>query len=223
MKHRRGLKGIFLDILSILTRNNTWSGVQTFLDGTLGLRNVANTFTSFFTNVATASRTWTLPNVTGTLSALNLAQTWTAVQTFSSTTVYDAPTTYNATANYFADINMRDFKIKNIGFFNMNTEALTIDTNGAVVPNASYVSIDTFEAASTDDLDDITKTNADIGSFLTCRLANNARDPTIKDNTGNIQMAGDFTLTHINDTWFGLFRTTAGAGAFVELGRSDNT
>jgi hypothetical protein len=45
-----------------LSANNTWTGIQTFLATKLGLRNVADTFTSFFTNVNTASRTYTLPN-----------------------------------------------------------------------------------------------------------------------------------------------------------------
>ena len=34
----------------------------------LGLRNVANTFTSFFTNTNTASRTYTLKDANGTLA-----------------------------------------------------------------------------------------------------------------------------------------------------------
>jgi hypothetical protein len=44
---------------------NTISGVKTFLNGTLGLRNVANSFTSSFTNSVTAARTWTLPDKNG--------------------------------------------------------------------------------------------------------------------------------------------------------------
>lgn len=34
----------------------------------MGLRNVANTFTSFFTNTNTASRTYTLKDASGTLA-----------------------------------------------------------------------------------------------------------------------------------------------------------
>jgi hypothetical protein len=44
------------------------SGLKTYLAGTLGLRNVANTFTSFFTNTNTASRTYTLQDVDGTVA-----------------------------------------------------------------------------------------------------------------------------------------------------------
>lgn len=51
-----------------LTTAQTVSGVKTFLDGKLGLRNVANTFTSFITNSVTASRTWTFPDKSGTVA-----------------------------------------------------------------------------------------------------------------------------------------------------------
>lgn len=51
-----------------LSTAQTNTGVKTFLDGTLGLRNVANTFTSYFTNTNTASRTHTLQNRNGILA-----------------------------------------------------------------------------------------------------------------------------------------------------------
>lgn len=52
----------------VLASAQTNSGVKTFLDATLGLRNVANTFTSFFTNTNTAARTYTLKDANGTLA-----------------------------------------------------------------------------------------------------------------------------------------------------------
>ena len=52
----------------VLASAQTNSGLKTFLDATFGLRNVANTFTSFFTNTATASRTYTLKDANGTLA-----------------------------------------------------------------------------------------------------------------------------------------------------------
>lgn len=44
------------------------TALKTFLDATFGIRNVANTFTSFFTNANTASRTYTLKDANGTLA-----------------------------------------------------------------------------------------------------------------------------------------------------------
>jgi hypothetical protein len=46
----------------------TNSGAKTFLDTTLLLRNVANTFNGSFTNTNTADRIYTLPNATGTVA-----------------------------------------------------------------------------------------------------------------------------------------------------------
>jgi hypothetical protein len=43
-------------------------GIKTFLAGMFGLRNTANTFTSFFASAVTASRTWTWPDKDGTVA-----------------------------------------------------------------------------------------------------------------------------------------------------------
>lgn len=52
----------------VLASAQTNSGLKTFLDGTFGLRNVANSFTSLFTNTNTAARTYTLKDASGTLA-----------------------------------------------------------------------------------------------------------------------------------------------------------
>jgi hypothetical protein len=52
----------------VLADVQTVSGLKTFLNGTLGLRNVANTFTSLFSNAATAARTYTLKDADGTIA-----------------------------------------------------------------------------------------------------------------------------------------------------------
>ena len=52
----------------VLASAQTNSGVKTFLDGTMGLRNVANTFTSVFQNANTAARTYTLKDASGTIA-----------------------------------------------------------------------------------------------------------------------------------------------------------
>jgi len=50
------------------TTPQTVSGVKTFLNLMLGLRNDANTFTSFITNAVSASRTWTFPDKSGIIA-----------------------------------------------------------------------------------------------------------------------------------------------------------
>jgi hypothetical protein len=52
----------------VLASVQTNSGLKTFLDGTFGLRNVANSFTALFTNAITAARTYTLPDASGTIA-----------------------------------------------------------------------------------------------------------------------------------------------------------
>lgn len=54
----------------VLASAQTNTGVKTFLNGTFGFRNVANTFTSYFTNANTTTRTYTLPDVSGTIALL---------------------------------------------------------------------------------------------------------------------------------------------------------
>jgi len=52
----------------VLANAQTNTGAKTFLDATMLLRNVANTFSSWFTNTATVARTWTLPDKNGTVA-----------------------------------------------------------------------------------------------------------------------------------------------------------
>ena len=52
----------------ILASTQINSGLKTFQDGTFGLRNVANTFTSLLTNTNTAARTYTTKDASGTLA-----------------------------------------------------------------------------------------------------------------------------------------------------------
>lgn len=52
----------------ILASAQTNSGVKTFLDTTMKLRNVANTFDGYFVNTNTANRVYTLQNSNGTLA-----------------------------------------------------------------------------------------------------------------------------------------------------------
>lgn len=75
------------DMVLASAQTNSW--VKTFQNLTLWLRNVANTFTSFFTNTNTASRTYTLPDVSWTI----VTGGWTASGTNTwDVTLAGAPT-----------------------------------------------------------------------------------------------------------------------------------
>lgn len=62
------LKSFFETMFLGTSNDQNVSGIKTFLNGKLGFRNVANTFTSFFTNSNTGSRTYTLPNKDGVIA-----------------------------------------------------------------------------------------------------------------------------------------------------------
>lgn len=95
------------------------------------------------------------------------------------------------------------------------TREITIAT-GAVTVFADWHWVDTEGDAASDDLDTIS--GGYEGRRLVLFAANNARDVVLKDATGNLRLAGDFTLTHADDSIELVFRSSV----WVELGRSDN-
>jgi hypothetical protein len=102
------------------------------------------------------------------------------------------------------------------GYANGGTK--TIAAGAITVAAYSYYNVDTEAAAATDDLDTISGGVYD-GQMLMLRAANSARDVVLKDATGNLRLAGDFTLTHAQDR----ILLTFDGSAWVELSRSDNT
>jgi hypothetical protein len=68
----------------VLASAQTNSGIKTFLDTTMKLRNVANTFDGYFVNTNTADRIYTLPDLTGTIPLLERSNTWTQVNGFTN-------------------------------------------------------------------------------------------------------------------------------------------
>lgn len=73
---------------------------------------------------------------------------------------------------------------------------LTIAT-GAVTATHSRHAIDTEAAGASDDLDTISGGAA--GQILVVSAANSSRDVVLKDGTGNLKLASDCTLAHVND------------------------
>jgi transcriptional regulator of nitric oxide reductase len=68
---------------------------------------------------------------------------------------------------------------------------------GIVIRTRSNHTIDTQADAATDDLDTIN--GGKEGDLLFLRAANSARTVVVKDGTGNLRLAGDFTMDHADD------------------------
>lgn len=112
--------------------------------------------------------------------------------------------------------------ISNTGVSKLAPYAVIVKTiaTGVITVDSSYHRVDTEAAGATDDLDTI---NGGIdGMSLTLQSQNNARDPTIKNGTGNIRLLGaaDFTLTRVTDTIELVYSTIT--GEWCEVSRSDN-
>lgn len=114
---------------------------------------------------------------------------------------------------------MKDIAEGVYGFSAGPAQAVTI--SGGVIditsyPDKSLFTVDTEAAAATDDLDTITDSSPD-GKIIILKGFDNTRDVTVKDGTGNIQIAGDFTFSHNRDAIV-LQKVTSG---WFERGRAD--
>ena len=91
-----------------------------------------------------------------------------------------------------------------------------IDVSG----KGSNIVVDTESAAASDDLDTITlkESQPEQGAIVILTAADSSRTVVVKDGTGNLRTAGDFSLTNVEDRIV-LMRTGTD---FVELSRSNN-
>jgi hypothetical protein len=94
---------------------------------------------------------------------------------------------------------------------------LTI-ASGSITPELNYHTVDTEGDAASDDLDTIVGTYFFAGDELTLRSENSARTVVLKDGTGNLALAGDFSLTSTSDT----IKLLYNGSSWQELSRSNN-
>ena len=92
---------------------------------------------------------------------------------------------------------------------------LTIAAGVVTVTNGIHA-VETEGAAATDDLDTISGGTA--GMILVLRAVSSTRDVVCRDGTGNLRLAGDFTLTSTDDR---IILISDGVN-WAELSRSDN-
>lgn len=180
----------YTTLATTLSIANTWSAVQTFLAGMMGLRNVANTFTSFFTNVATASRTWTLPDANTivpiisqiltfswptaartitlpdanfTVARTDAANTFTGVQTMTSP-VFTTPVLWTPTSWVATNLTGTATGLTS-GITNaLKSATTTVDVSAATAPSSWQVLTATSSTTAT------WQTPAAGGSFKGCRV-----------------------------------------------------
>jgi hypothetical protein len=134
--------------------------------------------------------------------------------------------------------NFVGFRIQDNAGTNVKTDWLTVDENdvstfskpalkdggeltissGVITVTSAHHSVDTEGDASTDDLDTINGGTTE-NQLLVIRAANSTRDVVLKDNTGNLRLNGDFTLTHTTDTI--LLMWIESQSLWAELSRTD--
>lgn len=104
------------------------------------------------------------------------------------------------------------------GFINIGNDDTVTIAAGVITPRSGFVQVDTEGAAATDDLDTITATGLEDGAIITLTASSSARTVVCKDGTGNMRLAGDFSLTHSDDTITLVYNGVN----WLEISRSDN-
>lgn len=108
--------------------------------------------------------------------------------------------------------------LRALGLGISTAQSATISGGVLTVDRCGHIIVDTESAAATDDLDTLTVSNVSNGDIVVLRSSNAARDPTAKDGTGNMILAGDFTFTNPGDSLTLMMYLSN----WRELARSDN-
>ena len=108
--------------------------------------------------------------------------------------------------------------VKAGGFISFGSPSELTIAGGAITATKSYHTVDTAGDASTDNLDTIN--GGSDGNILVIRPESNLRTVVAKDVTGNLTLAGDFSMGANSDTLTLIY--DAETSAWIELSRSDN-
>jgi hypothetical protein len=191
----------------VLANAQTVSGLKTFLSGMFGLRNVANTFTSFFTNSNTVARTYTLQNRDGTLADL------TDIAGVNSGKMNTPSGTVNYLSKFLTATTIGLSRLFDNGtFFGIGT--VNTPTKDITLGNQAD------RVVGVEDSDNNTK-GRDI-KFEAGRTVNFVPNSNFNLVAGNIPKGfcgtsnGDVFYTASNQLW----KQTGGAGAFVSMAQT---
>lgn len=89
-------------------------------------------------------------------------------------------------------------------------------TSGSLDRRRTRVTVDTEGAAATDDLDTVNGTQD--GDLVILRAADSARTVVARDGTGNLRLAGNFSMDNVEDR----LTLLNDGGVLYEIARSDN-
>lgn len=138
----------------------------------------------------------------------------TATQLFVCDAGLDAVQIGTTVAGDIADIRAARITLKKL--VNLGTAGELTIAAGVITATTSFHNVDTEADAATDDLDTIN--GGSEGDILILRANDDARTVVVKDGTGNIQCAGDFSMDNVQDTIMLINNGTA----WLEISRSDN-
>ena len=171
----------------VLADAQTNTGVKTFLNTTLKLRNVANTFDGYFLNTNTADRIYTLPNSAGTI-ALTSDISKAAIDALAITTVGTINTgVWQGTA-----IN-QTYLVGQSGT-NSGDNATNTQYSG-LVSNATHTGDATGSTALT-----LATVNGNVGSFTNASVTVNAKGLITAVSNGSGGGGLTWTATTVNAT-----------------------
>jgi hypothetical protein len=213
----------------------TCAGAATF-NGTVNLGNATGddvTFTGYVasTIIPKTNATYDLGSSSLCWQALYLddgATTGGRINFDAGTTKYIGSSADGADFQFggFTDIDCGSANLKTYGNFETRavfsagvvfTNASATIATGAITVSSSWMIVDTEGAAASDDLDTIS--GGATGQIVVLTAASSARTVVVKDATGNIQLTGDMSLTHQNDTITLMYN----GASWLEIARADTT
>jgi len=186
------------------TTSQTVSGVKTFLNLMLGLRNAANTFTSFIASTATASRTWTFPDKSGTVAMTSditgviNAGTANRIPKYVGSTVLGEGIIYDS-GSYIG-----------IGVANVPTKDLTLGNQ-----SDKYIGVEDSDS-TTIGRDLVISPGRTINFKLSSAFVSLGTSASIQGNFA-IHPNGNVYVANINGT---IYMQTAGSGVFSSLSQT---
>ncbi len=102
-------------------------------------------------------------------------------------------------------------------FLNAGDGSTLTISSGSITLTNGFHNVDTQGAAASDDLDTL-NSSATEGSVVVLKAADSARTVVLKDGTGNLRLAGDFSMDNNRDTITLIYKDSV----WMELARGDN-